>query len=80
MDQKEAYDVVKSYLVEQFDVPEDRVSLEAHLFEELELDSIDALDMVGLLEARLGVQVDEDELKKIRRVADVVDYVVHHAP
>ncbi len=80
MEQKEAYDVVKSYLVEQFDVPEDKVSLEAHLFDQLELDSIDALDMVGLLEARLGVQVDEDELKKIRKVADVVDYVVRHTP
>ena len=80
MDQKEAYKVVKSYLVDQFDVPEDKVSLQAHLFEELELDSIDALDMVGLLEARLGVQVDEDELKKIRNVSDVVDYVVRHAP
>ena len=80
MDKNEAYEVVRSYLMEQFDVPGDKISLEANLFEELELDSIDALDMVGLLESRLGVQVDEDELKRIRKVADVVDYVVRHAP
>lgn len=80
MNEKEAFEVVRSYLVEQFDVPEDKIALEANLFDELELDSIDALDMVGLLEARLGVQVDEDELKKIRKVGDVVTYVVRHAP
>jgi len=80
VEKNEAFGIIRSYLVEQFDVPEDKISLEANLFEELELDSIDALDMVGLLEARIGVQVDEEELRRIRKVADVVDYVVRHAP
>ena len=79
MDRQAAFEVVTKYLVEQFDVPPDKVTLEANLFEDLELDSIDALDMVGLLEARLGVQVDEEEIRSIRTVADVADYIVNHA-
>lgn len=80
MDRSEAQEIITTYMVEQFDVPREKVVMEANLFEDLELDSIDALDMVGLLEARLGVQVDEDEIKKIRTIADVVGYIVAHAP
>ena len=80
MDRSEAQEIITTYMVEQFDVPREKVVMEANLFEDLELDSIDALDMVGLLEARLGVQVDEDEIKKIRTIADVVAYIVAHAP
>lgn len=80
MDRSEAHEIITTYMVEQFDVPREKVVMEAKLFDDLELDSIDALDMVGLLEARLGVQVDEDEIKKIRTIADVVGYIVDHAP
>ena len=79
MDEQEAFDVVRGYLVEQFDVPEDKIALEVNLFEDLELDSIDALDMVGLLESRLNMQVDEEQLRQIRTVGDVVDFVVRQA-
>jgi acyl carrier protein len=43
--------------------------------DDLALDSIDALDMVGMLEARLGIEVREEDLKAIRTVRDVVDYI-----
>jgi acyl carrier protein len=79
VDEQEAFDVVRGYLVEQFDVPEDKIALEVNLFEDLELDSIDALDMVGLLESRLNMQVDEEQLRQIRTVGDVVDFVVRQA-
>ena len=46
---------------------------EANLFADLALDSIDALDMVGMLEARLDIEVREEDLKTIRTVRDVVD-------
>ena len=53
----------------------EKVVLEANLFNDLALDSIDALDMVGVLEARLGIEVREEDLKAIRTVRDVVDYI-----
>jgi len=79
VDEQAAFEFVATYLVEQFEVPREKVTLDANLFEDLELDSIDALDMVGLLEARLGVQVDEDEIRKIRTVGDVAGYILRHA-
>jgi len=47
----------------------------AHLVDDLDLDSIDAIDLVVSLEADTGLDVSEEELKSIRVVQDVVDLV-----
>ena len=65
----------KVFFTEEFEIPAEKVVLEANLFDDLALDSIDALDMVGMLEARLGIEVREEDLKAIRTVRDVVDYI-----
>ncbi|MBI5501362.1 MAG: acyl carrier protein [Deltaproteobacteria bacterium] len=80
MDRETAFETVRRYLTKQFELPPEKVTSGAHLFEELELDSIDALDMISLMETELGMTVVEDELKTIRTVEDVVQYLVRHAP
>ncbi len=76
MKSEEVFEIIKDYFINEFEVPEEKISLEANLFTDLGLDSIDALDMIGMLESRTDIDVDEEELKKIRTVKDVVDYVV----
>jgi len=67
---------VKKYFTDTFEIPENKINLTANLFEDLELDSIDALDMVGMLEAEMNIETDEKELKKIMTVQNVVDYII----
>ena len=78
--EQKALEIVSTYLSQEFEVPAEKIKMDAHLFKDLELDSIDALDMVGLLEANLNIVVDEEEIKKIRTVGDVVRYIVKHFP
>ena len=75
MNKKEIYDLIKTYFIEQFEIPQEKIKPGAWLFKDLGLDSIDALDMIGMLESRIDFEVNEKELKKIRTVQDVVDYV-----
>jgi len=65
----------KSFFTEEFEISAEKVVPEANLFADLALDRIDALDMVGMLEARLDIEVREEDLKTIRTVRDVVDYI-----
>jgi acyl carrier protein len=76
MSKEEIFDLVKQYFIKECEIPEEKITLKAHLFTDLELDSIDALDMIGMLESEMNIEVDEDELKKIRTVSDVVEYVM----
>ena len=80
MDRETATKTVFEYLVEHFEVDKDKVALDANLFADLDLDSIDALDMAGLFESKLGVRVSEDELRDLRTVSDVVEYLLRNAP
>jgi acyl carrier protein len=47
----------------------------SHLIDDLDLDSIDAIDMAVELEQEIGLDVGEDELRELRVVGDIVDLV-----
>jgi len=80
MNTDEIYGIVKKYLIKDFEVPEEKISIDANLFENLELDSIDALDMIATLESELDISIDEEELKKIRTVRDIINYIAKNLP
>ena len=75
MDKAEILTRVVEVLAKSFDLDPDQIHPTSHLFEDLDLDSIDAVDLVVGLEEETGLDVDEDELKAIRIVQDVVDLV-----
>lgn len=65
--------MLKDVLVEDFEIDEGDISLEANLYEELDLDSIDAVDLVVKLRELTGKKIDPDSFKKVRTVEDVVN-------
>ena len=75
MQREEIYKRIKEYLVRDFEIDPEAIRPDANLFADLELDSIDALDWFIKMEAELKITMDEKELRKVRTVQDVVDYV-----
>jgi acyl carrier protein len=72
--------LVTKYLVENFEIPEKRIHPEANLFTDLGLDSVDALDWFAAMEFEVKLAIVERELKQIRTVQDVVEYVKRNRP
>lgn len=64
---------VRRTLNELFDIDPARVSLETHVVDDLDLDSIDAIDLAVRIEEMTGTRLPEDALRGIRKVSDVVD-------
>jgi acyl carrier protein len=58
---------------ETFEIDPSRVTLDAKLYEDLEIDSIDAVDMIVQLKPIVGRRLEPDAFKSVRTVADVVD-------
>jgi acyl carrier protein len=75
MQKDEIFIKVTEYLTAQFKIPPEKISPQAHLFKDLGMDSIDALDWFAAMESGIGLPIIEDELKRIRTVQDVVEYV-----
>ena len=62
-------------LVEMFELDPADVSLEARLYDDLDIDSIDAVDLMVRLKEFTRANIDPDRVKDIRTVADVVDVI-----
>lgn len=66
---------ITSVLVELFELDAGDVVPEAHLYDDLDIDSIDAVDLVVELKKWSGKKIQPDDFKTVRTVQDVVDAV-----
>ncbi len=75
MDKNVIFEKIKAALIEDFDLEEERILPEAKLYEDLELDSIDAVDLIVKLKSFLPRNIDPEAFKKMRTLQNVVDGV-----
>lgn len=75
MDKQVIFDKLKAALIEDFEMDEVKVTPEARLYEDLELDSIDAVDLIVKLKSFLPTNIDPEVFKTVRTVQDVVDAI-----
>ena len=68
---QDVFKALKDTLVEQFDIDPAKITPEARLYEDLDLDSIDAVDMIIKLQEMTGRKVSPEDFKSVRTVADV---------
>ena len=66
------FDQVQTLLVELFELDANDIHLDSHLYQDLGLDSIDAVDLVVRLQNFTGKKIQPDEFKNVRTVNDVV--------
>lgn len=66
---------LRDVLVASFQLDPAKITLESHLFTDLDLDSIDAVELAIQLQSLTGRRVKAEEFKGVRTVADVVDTV-----
>lgn len=74
-EQQTVYQEVSALLVKLFEIDPQDIKPEARLYEDLELDSIDAVDMIVHLQKKTGKKIKPEEFKAVRTVEDVVEAV-----
>lgn len=75
MTKEEILKQVQQLLTEAFELEEGAVTPEAHLYRDLDLDSFDAIDLAVNMESKTGIKLQEEELKVIRTVSDIVEVI-----
>ncbi|WNW13027.1 acyl carrier protein [Pseudomonas sp. DTU_2021_1001937_2_SI_NGA_ILE_001] len=69
------FETLRTALVELFEIEPERVTLEANLYQDLEIDSIDAVDLIDHIKRKTGKKIAAEEFKSVRTVNDVVEAV-----
>jgi acyl carrier protein len=67
---------LRSVLHETFEIDPAKVTPEANLFTDLEMDSIDAIDLAIQVQSMTGIRIKPDDFKSVRTVGDVVATVL----
>lgn len=69
------FERVKEMIIEELNVPEEKITLEARLSEDLGADSIDAVELIMNIEDEFSIQVSDEEAQNIKTVGDLVKYI-----
>ncbi len=69
------FDKVKEIIVDALGCDEDAVTLEASLKEDLEADSLDAVELIMSIEEEFDVEIPDEVAQNMKTVKDIVDYI-----
>ena len=70
---EEIFSKICKILEEEFEIDKSLLKYEANLFEDLDLDSIDAVDLAVRLQQYTNKRISPEEFKEIRTINDVVE-------
>ncbi|MES2611819.1 MAG: acyl carrier protein [Pseudomonadota bacterium] len=73
MNKEAIYARIAAILQETFEIDAARITPEARLYDDLDIDSIDAVDLIVQLKPWVGKRLNADAFKSVRTVQDVVD-------
>ena len=76
MTKEEVLGRINDVLAGEFEIDRAKLVPEARLFEDLDLDSIDAVDLVVRLQQQTSLKVKAEDFKAIRTLGDVADVIV----
>ena len=68
-----SFEQVKEVMVETLNCEEENIKPDALLEEDLEIDSLDAVELVLALEEKFGVKIPDEELGELKTVKDIVN-------
>ena len=72
---EDVYFIIKEALVSLFKIEENKITLESLLYEDLDIDSIDAVDLLVYLKEKTGKKPDAESFRNVRTLGDVVDTI-----
>ena len=72
------FDKLKEIIMDQLDVEEDEVTMDANSQEDLDADSLDMVDLVMSVEEEFDLKIEDEDVEKIKTVGDIVSFIEAH--
>lgn len=78
LSQEQVLTKLREWMEDLFEIEPETVQLDSNLYSDLDVDSIDAVDLVVKIKELTGKQVKPEDFKNVRTVLDVVLQLIHH--
>lgn len=71
-------DQIKEILKDTMDIDESKITLDAKLKDDLELDSLDSVELIMSAEEEFGIEIPDEDVMNFKTVNDIVNYIEEH--
>jgi len=75
MEKVEIIEIVNNFLIEEFELEAEDLTPDAHLMNDLEIESLDFVDIVVIIEKDFGFKVKNEDLTNLRTLDDLYNYI-----
>ncbi|HCR43986.1 MAG TPA: acyl carrier protein [Ruminococcaceae bacterium] len=72
------FEKLKKILADQFDVEEEKITLDTNMVDDLGADSLDVVDLLMSVEDEFEIEIPDSDVENMKTVGDVVKYVEDH--
>ena len=78
MNREEIIEKVNEFLIDEFEIEESALELDAYLINDLGIESLDFVDIVVVIEKDFGFKVKREDIKEVRTLNDMYLYIEKH--
>ena len=75
MTNEELFESIKSMIVDQLGVEEDKITMDSSFVDDLNADSLDMAELVMAMEQEFDVSIPDEVAEKVGTVGDAVEYI-----
>jgi len=79
MDRVKIEEIVNEFLIDEFEIEADLVTGDAKLADDLEIESLDFVDIVVIIEKEFNFKVVREEMNHVRTLNDLYEYIEQRA-
>lgn len=72
------FEKVRALIAEQLNIPVAKITEQSEFLNGLDADSLDIVQMLISMETEFGIEFDDDEIKTLKTVGDVVRFIEKH--
>ena len=69
------FDEIKDIIIDQLQVDESEVTMDTNLMKDLSADSLDAVEIIIVIEEEYGIEIPDEDAETFQTVGDLVRYV-----
>lgn len=76
MTENEIFEFLKNVLTDYFEIDANKITMDARLNEDLDVDSIDAIDMMSYIKKETGREIEPAQFKEVKTIRDIIDIIM----
>ncbi|RLD72864.1 MAG: acyl carrier protein [Bacteroidetes bacterium] len=79
MSREDIVTIVNDFLIDEFELEEDQLKPGAKMKEDLDIESLDFVDIAVIIEKEFGLKVTSEQMVKIKKLEDLYNFILAYS-